>query len=140
MSSAGRLAVWNDHRGFNPAPLPAASLPIVNNLAALIGSRALLHYCRHTDAPSIVASGLWPGSWCTVTSLVGHVADIWLGTPRRKNYVIAFDPAGIGRYQGPGVAPPDGSDPLRTGSGLEFYLPDGAPSSAIVSHGPLEDA
>jgi hypothetical protein len=139
MGSAGRLAVWNDQRRLNPVPMPAASLPIAHDLAALVGSTALLHYCRQSDAASIVNSGLWPGSWCTITPLDGRVADVWLGTPRRKDYVIAFDPTGIVSYQGPGLAPPDGSDPLRTGGGLEIFLPDGAPASAVVSHGPLED-
>jgi hypothetical protein len=57
----------------------------------------------------------------------------------RKNYVIAFEPTAIADFQGPGVAPPDGSDVLRTGSAVEFYLPSGAPPSAIIAHGPLEE-
>jgi hypothetical protein len=138
MGSAAALAVWNDRRRFSPSALPAVSLPDASDLDLLLGGRALLHYCRSADAGSILAAGLWPGSWCTVHPLEGHVADIWLGTPRRKDYVIAFDPSGIGRYKGPGSAPPDGSDPLRTGGGLEIYLPDGAPASAVVTHGPLE--
>src|SRR5436190_17586599 len=138
MGSAGALAVWNDGRRFKPSALPAVSLPDATHLDALLGGTALLHYCRSTDAGSILAGGLWPGSWCTVTAVEGHVADVWLGTPGRKDYVIAFDPSHISRYKGPGSAPPDGSDPLRTGGGIEIFLPDGAPASAIVTHGPLE--
>src|SRR4051794_29399295 len=128
-----------DHRRFHPTPYPAAHMSAASDLGALIGDQALLHYCRAADGPSILATGLWPGSWCTVTPLEGHVADIWLGTPGRKDYVILFDPRGISRFHGPGTAPPDGSDPLRVGGGVEFYLPDGAPVSAILAHGSMEE-
>lgn len=138
VTTAGWLAVWEDHKALAPVPLPAAMLPIQTNLASLLGSRSLLHYCREIDATSIMTSGLWPGSWCTVTPLSAHVADIWLGTSWRKNYFIAFETTAVLDFQGPGVSPPDALDSLRRGGGVEFYLPRGVPASAIVAHGGLE--
>lgn len=113
-------------------------MPVQTGLAALIGGRPLLHYCRSQDAPSIVASGLWPGSWCTITALSGLVADMWLGTPKRKDYVLLIDPSAVGNFQGPGSAPGDPGDSLRLGGAIEIFLPSGAPPSAIIAHGPLE--
>jgi hypothetical protein len=138
MNSVGGLAVSVDLRSFDPAPIAATALPVEINLAAVLQGRPLLHYCQERDAASIVASGLDDGSWCTVTPLSSYVADIWLGTPKRKDYVIVLDPSVIPAFQGPGVAPPEGSDPLRQGTAVEFYLPQGAPATAIADHRPLE--
>jgi hypothetical protein len=139
VGTAGELAVFSDMQWLPPAPLPAAALPVQTGLAAVIGTRPLLHYCRAQDAPSILSTGLWPGSWCTITALSGLVADMWLGTPRRKDYVLMIDPAAVAAFHGPGSAPGDPGDPLRLGGAIEIYLPSGAPPGAIIGHGHLED-
>lgn len=138
MGTAGQAAVVSDARWLKPSHLPAAHLPIRTGLHALIGDRPLLHYCHSQDAPSILSTGLWPGSWCTVTPVTGLAADVWLGTPRRKDYVLLIDPSAITDFRGPGSAPGDPSDPLRTGGAVEIFLPSGAPAGAIIAHASLE--
>jgi hypothetical protein len=119
--------------------MPAAHLPVRQGLSGVIGARPLLHYCIARDAPAIVATGLWPGSWCTITPVSGLVADVWLGTPRRKDYVLVIDPHAVMDFCGPGVAPGDPADPLRLGGAVEIFLPSGVPPTGIVAHGPLEE-
>jgi hypothetical protein len=143
VGTASRLAVELDYQWvlteLAPGAGPAEEAAPIGDLATLLGGRRLLHYCEGTQAPYIVATGLLPNSWCTTTPLSSYAADIWLGTPRRKNYYVAFDPEHIPECRGPGLSPPDAGDPLRHGSAIEFFLPQGAPPKAVVDHGPLEE-
>jgi hypothetical protein len=139
LSSAGLLAVQQDLDGLRPRPVPATKVhPLADPLDQILGGRRLLHYCVAADAPSIQRDGLWPGSWCTVTPLSSFVADIWLGLPRRVDYVFEINPQSVPAYLGPGIALP-GTDLLRWGNAVEFYLPDGVPPDAFIRHGPLEE-
>lgn len=140
MQSAGRMAVQQDLNLLRPALTRAEFLPVGNQpLTTMLNGMQLLHYCYSFNADSIVKSGLWPCSWCTVTALSSYVVDTWLGLPTRRNYVIVLDPSQIPAYQGPGVCFGDPFDPLRGGHAVEFYLPLGAPPGAILTHGKLEE-
>jgi hypothetical protein len=143
VGTVSRLAVELDYQWvlaeLAPDAGPADEADQIADLATLLGERRLLHYCEATQAPYIVATGLLPRSWCMTTPLSSFAADIWLGTPRRKNYYVAFDPEGVPECRGPGLSPADAGDPLRHGSAIEFFLPQGAPSNAVVDHGPLEE-
>lgn len=139
MTSVGRVAVLQDLEGFSPDVRPATFAPVRDDLASLLSGRKLLHFCSADDAGGILQNGLWPRSWCTVTPFSSYVADVWLGLPSRRDYLFVFDPEQISRYQGPGISPGFPGDALRVGGAIEFYLPDGAPATAIIHHGLLEE-
>lgn len=139
-TSVGVLAVQQDLMSLRPARLPADQLPDgTAKLTEVLGGRYLFHYCNSSDVDAILRSGLWPGSWCSITSLSSYTADIWLGTPTRKDYVLIIDPSRVSEYRGPGVSLGFPSEPLRIGGAVEFFLPNGAPPQSIVSHGRLEE-
>jgi hypothetical protein len=128
-----------DRRWLGWPTLLATSVLPTATLDALLKGRPLLHYCERSQAASIRAAGLRPRSWCTITALSTKIADVWLGTPLRKDYVFVFDASSIPDYRGPGAAPPHAADPVRRGTAVEIFLPSGVPASAIIWEGLVED-
>ena len=113
---------------------PDAALPIKTgtDVATELGGRYLLRYVLK-DQVGTFMDGSTRSHWVTPTPYTSRDATAFLALPapnRLRRFVMVLNPAEIPRILGPRW--------VRLGQGIEYLLPNGFPTTALVSGWELE--
>jgi hypothetical protein len=139
--SSGWLATWLDVEmlaarigGLPPPHTPDRFLPVWDGqqLEDLLGSRRLCRYVTPTDVGAFTR-GSTRRHWVTPTPYSPDEATSYLTLPNpliRRTHVLLLDPAEIELAVGP--------KQIVAGAGIEFLLPRGFPSSAVLNGWEME--
>lgn len=100
------------------------------DVAQELGGRLLLRYLTDSQLTQFLGGSSDRDHWVTTTAVSATEVIEWLALfapsqPRR--HVLLLDPSEISVIRGPAW--------IRLGSGLEYYLPQGFPKSAILDVG-----
>jgi len=100
------------------------------DVADELGGRLLVRYLAASQLTSFLGGSTSRGHWVTPTAISSHDVVDWLALfapTQPREHALLLDPSEVPWICGPSW--------IRLGSGIEYYLPDGFPRSAILDVG-----
>lgn len=102
-------------------------------VAEELGKRLLVRYLAPWQVSEFTTGGSTRHHWVTPTPIAPDDVVSWLAlfAPNvKRKHALILDPAQIPLIRGPAW--------IRLGQGIEYYLPDGFPSEAVMQPGTIQ--